>query len=45
MLEGKPFSVMAFTVRGGKIAEIDILRDPERLSHLDLTALADDGHG
>jgi RNA polymerase sigma factor (sigma-70 family) len=38
-LEGKPFSVMAFTVRGGKIAEIDILRDPERLSQLDLTVL------
>jgi RNA polymerase sigma factor (sigma-70 family) len=39
MLEGKPFAVMAFTVRGGKIAEIDILRDPERLSQLDLTVL------
>ena len=39
MLEGKLFSVMAFTVRGGKIAEIDILRDAERLSHVDLTAL------
>jgi RNA polymerase sigma factor (sigma-70 family) len=38
-LEGKPFSVMAFTVSGGKIVEIDILRDPERLSQLDLTAL------
>jgi RNA polymerase sigma factor (sigma-70 family) len=38
-LDGKPFSVMAFTVRGGKIVEIDVLRDPERLSHLDLTAL------
>jgi len=37
MLEGKPFSVMAFTVRSGKIVEIDILRDPERLSQLDLT--------
>jgi RNA polymerase sigma factor (sigma-70 family) len=39
MLDGKPFSVMAFTVRGGKIAEIDILSDPERLSQLDLTVL------
>jgi RNA polymerase sigma-70 factor (ECF subfamily) len=38
-LEGKPFSVMAFTVRAGKIAEIDILSDPERLSRLDLTVL------
>jgi RNA polymerase sigma factor (sigma-70 family) len=39
MLDGKLFSVMAFTVRGGKIAEIDILSDPERLSQLDLTVL------
>jgi RNA polymerase sigma factor (sigma-70 family) len=39
MLEGKLFAVMAFTVRDGKVAEIDILRDPERLSQLDLTVL------
>jgi RNA polymerase sigma factor (sigma-70 family) len=39
MLDGRPFSVMAFTVRGGTIAEIDILSDPERLSQLDLTVL------
>src|SRR5262249_29910653 len=38
-LEGKPFAVMGFTVRDGKIAEIDILRDPERLSQLELTVL------
>jgi len=38
-LEGKPFSVMAFTVRRGKIAEIDILRDPERLGQLDVSTL------
>jgi RNA polymerase sigma factor (sigma-70 family) len=38
-LEGKPFSVMAFTVRKAKIVEIDILRDPARLSQLDLTVL------
>jgi hypothetical protein len=30
---------MAFTVRGWKIAEIDILADPERLSRLVLTVL------
>jgi len=35
-LDGKPFSVMAFTIRGGKIAEIYILHDPDRLSQLDL---------
>ena len=39
MLDGKPFAVMAFTVRGGKIVEIDILGDPERLSQLDLSVL------
>jgi RNA polymerase sigma factor (sigma-70 family) len=39
MLAGRPFSVMAFTVRGGKISEIDILSDPERLSRIDLTLL------
>jgi RNA polymerase sigma factor (sigma-70 family) len=39
MREGKLFSVMAFTVSGGKIVEIDILHDPERLSQLDLTVL------
>ena len=37
--EGKPFSVLAFTVTAGKIAEINILHDPERLAQLDLTAL------
>src|SRR5215469_12261629 len=35
-LDGKPLSVMAFTIRGGKIAEIYILHDPDRLSQLDL---------
>jgi RNA polymerase sigma factor (sigma-70 family) len=39
MLDGKPFSVMAFTVRGEKIVEIDILRDAEWLGRLDLSAL------
>src|SRR3954454_8872380 len=37
--EGRPFSIQGFTVRGGKIAEMDILADPERLSQLDLTVL------
>jgi len=34
--EGQPFSVMAFTIVGAKIVEIDILADGERLRHLDL---------
>jgi RNA polymerase sigma factor (sigma-70 family) len=36
---GRPFAVMSFTVRGGKIVEIDVLADPERLSRLDLAVL------
>ncbi|MPV36426.1 RNA polymerase sigma factor SigJ [Georgenia subflava] len=34
-------SVMAFTVADGRIAAIDVLADPERLSDLDLPPLAD----
>jgi RNA polymerase sigma factor (sigma-70 family) len=41
LLDGKPFSVGAITVRAGKIVEMDILADPERLSRLDLTILED----
>jgi RNA polymerase sigma factor (sigma-70 family) len=37
--DGEPFSVGAFTVRGGKIVEIDILADPDRLRRIDLTIL------
>jgi RNA polymerase sigma-70 factor (ECF subfamily) len=33
---GRPFAVMAFTVRGGRIAEIEALTDPERLARLEL---------
>ena len=36
---GRPFSVMAFVVRNGKIVEIDGLADPERLGALDLPVL------
>jgi RNA polymerase sigma-70 factor (ECF subfamily) len=39
MRDGEPFSVGAVTVRGGKIVEIDILADPERLKRVDLTVL------
>ena len=37
--DGEPYSVGAITVRGGRIAAIDILADPERLSRLDLKVL------
>jgi RNA polymerase sigma-70 factor (ECF subfamily) len=39
--DGQPFSVGAFTVRGGKIVEMDFFADPERLRRLDLTILDD----
>ncbi len=38
---GKPFSIMGLTIRDGRIAEVDILADPEHLSRLDLTVLDD----
>jgi RNA polymerase sigma-70 factor, ECF subfamily len=38
---GKPFAVLGFTITGGKIVEIDILADPERLRQLDLAVLDD----
>ena len=33
---GRPFAVMAFTVTDGKIVEIDVLADPQRLSEIEL---------
>jgi RNA polymerase sigma-70 factor (ECF subfamily) len=39
MLDGEPFAVGAFTVRGGKIVALDILADRERLRRVDLSAL------
>src|SRR5438552_3802715 len=37
--DGRPVSVMGFTVTGGKIVEIEALADPERLARLDLPSL------
>jgi RNA polymerase sigma factor (sigma-70 family) len=36
---GRPLALIGLAVRNGKITEIDILADPERLSRLDLTDL------
>jgi RNA polymerase sigma factor (sigma-70 family) len=41
--DGQPIAVLAVAVRDGRIVEIDILADPERLRRLDLTAWAVDG--
>jgi RNA polymerase sigma-70 factor, ECF subfamily len=37
--DGEPIAVMAVTVRDGKIAEMDVLADPDRLARIDLTAV------
>ena len=34
--DGQPISVIAFTIRGGRVLEIDILADPSRLRQLNL---------
>ena len=39
MLDGRPVTVMGFTVRGGLIVEIDALADAERVATLDLSAI------
>ena len=40
-VDGKPFSVLGFTVVRGKIVEINVLADPERLAKLDVSVLVD----
>ena len=37
--DGKPFSIGAFTIRNGRIMELDFLVDPERLAQLDLEVI------
>ena len=37
-VDGRPFSVMGFTVADGRIVEIDAVAGPERLGRLDLSA-------
>jgi RNA polymerase sigma factor (sigma-70 family) len=39
--DGRVFSVISFTIAGGKVVEMNILADPERLSRLDLSAIED----
>src|SRR5262245_46384144 len=38
-VHGRPYSIGAFTIRNGKIVELDFLTDPERIAELDLTVL------
>jgi RNA polymerase sigma factor (sigma-70 family) len=37
--DGRPFAVLALTVKGGRIVAIDVLADPDRLAQLDLTVV------
>ncbi len=37
--DGRVFSVIGFTIAGGKVVEMDILADPDRLGRLDLSAI------
>ncbi|WP_229871986.1 sigma-70 family RNA polymerase sigma factor, partial [Streptomyces longisporoflavus] len=37
-IDGQPLSVIGFTVADGKIAAVDILSDPDRLTRLDLAS-------
>jgi RNA polymerase sigma-70 factor (ECF subfamily) len=39
--DGRIFSVVGFTIAAGKVVEMDILADPERLGSLDLSAIQD----
>jgi RNA polymerase sigma factor (sigma-70 family) len=40
-LRGRPFSIMGFTVRNGKVVAIDALADVRRLDSLDLSAFVE----
>jgi RNA polymerase sigma factor (sigma-70 family) len=40
-LRGRPFSIMGFTVRNGKVVAIDALADVHRLESLDLSAFVE----
>ena len=37
--DGRLFSVIGFTIAGGKVVEMDILADPDRLNRLDLSSI------
>jgi RNA polymerase sigma factor (sigma-70 family) len=38
---GQPTAIMGFLVRGGRVAAIDVLVDPQRIARIDLSAVAD----
>ena len=38
--DGRPYAVLAMTVRGGRIVRIDVLADPDQLARLDLSPVS-----
>ena len=40
LLGGEPYAVMGFTVRDGRIVELDIINDPDRVGRIAATVLA-----
>src|SRR4051812_13635742 len=41
LVRGKPFAIMGFTVRDGRIVEIDAINDPERVARVAAAVLGD----
>jgi RNA polymerase sigma-70 factor (ECF subfamily) len=41
IVRGQPVAVLGFTIARGKIAEVNVIADPDRLARLDLTVLDD----
>ncbi len=41
-LRGRPFAIMGFTVAGGKIVEIDVIADPERVQRIAAAVVSDE---
>ena len=37
---GQPTAIMGFLVRGGRVAAVDVLADPERIARIDLSAVS-----
>ena len=38
-VDGRATAIMGFVVRGGRIATIDVLADPERVARIDVRAV------
>jgi RNA polymerase sigma-70 factor (ECF subfamily) len=41
LVDGRPTAIMAFVVRAGRIAAIDVLADPARVAKIDVSAVTD----